>query len=70
MTIGFGGTELANSYWWNLGGWGNTQQGVEKQAFPVAGSFICKLPPQSFTVTPMKTRIQLSGEVSEKKVNA
>ena len=28
--IGFGATDAANDYWWNIGGWGNTQNGLEK----------------------------------------
>jgi len=28
--IGFGAEDLSNCYWWNLGGWGNTQHAVEK----------------------------------------
>lgn len=30
--IGFGGTGADNYYWWNIGGWGNTQHGVEKRS--------------------------------------
>ena len=29
--IGFGATDAANYYWWNVGGWNNTQHGIEKQ---------------------------------------
>ncbi|BCM92555.1 extracellular exo-alpha-L-arabinofuranosidase [Abditibacteriota bacterium] len=29
--IGFGATDSANSYWWNLGGWGNTLHAIEKR---------------------------------------
>ena len=28
--IGFGGLDSDNYYWWNLGGWGNTQSAIEK----------------------------------------
>ena len=28
--IGFGATDAANYLWWNLGGWGNTQHGIEQ----------------------------------------
>jgi alpha-L-arabinofuranosidase len=28
--IGFGATDAANYLWWNLGGWGNTQHGIER----------------------------------------
>lgn len=28
--IGFGSRDDRNYYWWNLGGWGNTQHGIEK----------------------------------------
>ena len=28
--IGFGAEDLNNCYWWNLGGWGDRQHGVEK----------------------------------------
>jgi alpha-L-arabinofuranosidase/beta-xylosidase len=29
--IGFGATDAANHYWWNLGGWGNRSHGIEKR---------------------------------------
>jgi alpha-L-arabinofuranosidase len=29
--IGFGATNPANSYWWNIGGWGNSRHGIEKR---------------------------------------
>jgi alpha-L-arabinofuranosidase len=28
--IGFGATDAASHYWWNLGGWGNSQHAIEK----------------------------------------
>ena len=29
--IGFGATDAENYYWWNLGGWNNTQHAIEKK---------------------------------------
>lgn len=30
--IGFGATDASNYYWWNVGGWNNTQHGIEKHS--------------------------------------
>lgn len=30
--VGFGAIDTANYYWWNLGGWGNTEHRIEKTA--------------------------------------
>jgi alpha-L-arabinofuranosidase len=35
--IGFGATDAANHYWWNLGGWGNRSHGIEKRRHGVTG---------------------------------
>lgn len=35
--IGFGATDDANHYWWNLGGWGNQSHGIEKRRNGVTG---------------------------------
>lgn len=35
--IGFGATDDANHYWWNLGGWGNKSHGIEKRRNGVTG---------------------------------
>jgi alpha-L-arabinofuranosidase len=35
--IGFGATDEANHYWWNLGGWGNKSHGIEKRRNGVTG---------------------------------
>ncbi|MDQ3813324.1 MAG: alpha-N-arabinofuranosidase, partial [Armatimonadota bacterium] len=48
--IGFGATNPANSYWWNLGGWGNTQHGVEKRRNGVS----------TLVGTPVPGRIELN----------
>jgi alpha-L-arabinofuranosidase len=81
--IGFGATDAANSYWWNIGGWGNTQHGIEKRRNGAATLVGARVPGRIETnrwydikivVTPQQkdTRIQcyLDGQLIHDVVDA